>query len=60
LNKPAPDRIEKPIGERRASSIVNVKVLSPSQASNLALPRPPWAYTVVEACSKLEVVAVSI
>ena len=60
LNNPAPDRIEKPIGDNKASSTVNVKVFSPSQAINLVLPLPPCAYTVVAAPSTVEVVAESM
>ena len=58
--RPAPERIANPTGERRASSTVKVKVFSPSHARSLAFPRPPVAYTVVAAPSRVEVFAVSM
>ena len=60
LNNPAPDNTAKPTGDSNASSTVNVKVFSPSQAINLVFPLPPCAYTVVAAPSTVEVLAESI
>ena len=43
LKSPAPERIENPTGERRASSTVNVRAFSPSHAIRFVLPLPPVA-----------------